>query len=125
MIFIPRCLALLFCWCSIMVFGQAPDTYYDTAENLADDALKTGLNEIINNHTEFTYTSPSTDVWDILKQTDRDPDNSENVILIYSGVSVNGAQEYNSGNGWTREHVWAKSRGDFGTARGPGTDVHA
>ena len=108
-----------------MVFGQAPDTYYDTAENLADDALKTALNEIINSHTEFTYTSPSTDVWDILKQTDRDPDNSENVILIYSGVSVNGAQEYNSGNGWTREHVWAKSRGDFGTARGPGTDVHA
>jgi endonuclease I len=37
---------------------------------------------------------------------------------------VNAAQEYNSGNGWTREHVWAKSRGDFGTALGPGTDLH-
>jgi endonuclease I len=64
-------------------------------------------------------------VWDVLKDTDRDPDNTDNVILIYSGVSVNAAQEYNSGNGWTREHVWAKSRGDFGTSTGPGTDVHA
>jgi endonuclease I len=125
MIFIPRYLTLLFCWFSIIVYGQAPDTYYDTAENLADEALKMALNEIIDNHTEFTYTSSSTDVWDILKETDRDPDNSENVVLIYSGVSVNGAQEYNSGNGWTREHVWAKSRGDFGITRGPGTDVHA
>ena len=25
---------------------------------------------------------------------------------------------------WNREHVWAKSHGDFGTATGPGTDVH-
>jgi len=125
MIFIPRYLTLLFCLLSIMVFGQAPDAYYNTAENLADEALKTALNEIIDNHTEFTYTSSNTDVWDILKETDRDPDNSENVILIYSGVSVNGAQEYNNRSGWTREHVWAKSRGDFGTSSGPGTDVHA
>ena len=26
--------------------------------------------------------------------------------------------------GWTREHVWAKSRGDLGTSRGAGTDIH-
>ena len=25
---------------------------------------------------------------------------------------------------WNREHVWAKSHGDFGTATGPGTDLH-
>jgi endonuclease I len=46
------------------------------------------------------------------------------VILIYSGESVNAAQEYNNANGWTREHVWAKSRGDFGTDKGAGTDCH-
>jgi endonuclease I len=125
MIFIPRYLTLLFCLFSIMIFGQAPDDYYDTAENLAGEALKTALNGIIDNHTTFTYTSSNTDVWDILKETDRDPNNADNVILIYSGISVNGAQEYNSANGWTREHIWAKSRGDFGTATGVGTDVHA
>lgn len=98
--------------------------YYATAFNSKDDVLKFNLNTIIKDHVEFTYTSSSTDVWDILKETDRDTNNAENVILIYSGRSVDAAQEYNSGNGWTREHVWAKSRGDFGTSNGPGTDVH-
>lgn len=86
--------------------------------------MKFRLHEIIKGHTEYTYTSSSTDVWDILKETDRDPGDSNNVILIYSNRSVNAAQEYNSGSGWSREHVWAKSRGDFGTSRGAGTDVH-
>jgi endonuclease I len=63
--------------------------------------------------------------WGILKETDRDPNNADNVILMYSGISVNAPQEYNNTNGWTREHIWAKSRGDFGTSTGIGTDVHA
>ena len=100
-------------------------TYYIPAYNKSDDSLKYELNQIIRNHTEFEYTSSSTDVWDILKETDRDTANSDNVILIYSGRSVNAAQEYNSGSGWSREHVWAKSRGDLDTDdEGPGTDVH-
>jgi endonuclease I len=86
--------------------------------------LKFELNQIIKNHTEFTYTSSSTDVWDILKHTDRDTANANNVILLYSGRSIDAAQEYNGGSGWNREHVWAKSRGDFGTSNGAGTDVH-
>jgi endonuclease I len=110
---------------SFISFAQIPVGYYATAENNADDDLKYALNQIIDNHTEFPYTDFATDTWDILKETDRDPNNSSNVILIYSGVSVDGQQEYNSGSGWTREHVWAKSRGDFGTELGPGTDVHA
>jgi endonuclease I len=109
----------------LLSFSQIPVDYYLTAENYADAALKYELNQIIDNHIEFSYTSSSTDVWDILKETDKDPNNPSNVILIYSGVSVNSNQEYNNGNGWTREHVWAKSRGDFGTSQGPGTDVHA
>jgi endonuclease I len=105
--------------------AQVPNGYYDSAKNLSDENLKYALNKIIDNHTEYTYTSAGTDVWDILKETDRDPNNAENVILIYSGISVNAAQEYNSANGWTREHIWAKSRGDFGISTGVGTDVHA
>jgi len=82
------------------------------------------LNSIIKGHTKFPYSSGGTDVWDILKETDKDPNNPANVILIYTGESVNGAQEYNNGNGWNREHVWAKSHGNFGTSPGPGTDIH-
>ena len=66
--------------CSILLQGQ---DYYKTAFNHADDALKFKLNQIIKNHTEFPYTSSSTDVWDILKDTDRDENDSDNVILIY------------------------------------------
>lgn len=106
-------------------FSQIPAGYYDSALGLTGDSLKTALHFIIDNHTTYPYTSTSTDVWDILKVTDRDTIDTNNVILLYSGWSVNGAQEYNSGSGWTREHVWAKSRGNFGTAAGPGTDVHA
>ena len=105
-------------------YAQIPSGYYDGTEGLSGDDLKSILNDIIDAHVEFPYTSNATDVWDILKETDRDPDNSENVILLYTGCSVNAAQEYNNGQGWNREHVWAKSHGDFGTAMGAGTDVH-
>ncbi len=98
--------------------------YYSSAFNRKADDLKSQLHILIKNHKEYPYTSTSTDVWDILKETDQDPANPQNVILLYSGRSVDAAQEYNGGEGWTREHVWAKSRGNFGTDAGPGTDVH-
>ena len=106
------------------VWAQAPAGYYDSASGQSGDALKLALNNIIKGHVQYPYTSTATDVWDILKESDRDPNNPSNVILIYTGWSVDAAQEYNTGAGWTREHVWAKSRGDFGTTAGPGTDCH-
>jgi endonuclease I len=109
---------------SLNLFSQIPEGYYMTAQGLSGESLKTALYNIIKGHTEYPYTSTNTDVWDILKQTDKDTINTANVILFYTGESVNAAQEYNNGNGWTREHIWAKSRGDFGTAMGPGTDAH-
>ena len=105
--------------------GQIPSGYYDSAIGYLGEPLKTQLNLIIKNHTEFPYTSSGTDVWDILKVTDRDTLNPNNVLLLYSGWSKDANLEYNSGNGWSREHVWAKSRGNFGTSSGAGTDVHA
>ncbi|MCG6189125.1 endonuclease [Maribellus maritimus] len=107
-----------------LVSAQIPSGYYDSANGLSGEQLKTALYDIIKNHTEYPYTSSSTDVWDILKETDRDTANPENVILFYTGWSINAAQEYNNGNGWSREHVWAKSHGDFGTTMGAGTDAH-
>jgi len=117
---------ILLCSFQIVV-AQIPDGYYDTAVNQGGADLKFKLNQIIDNHIEFPYTASETDVWDILKETDKDPNNPDNVILIYSGVSMDGDDRFNplNTNGWIREHVWAKSRGDFGTDIGPGTDVHA
>lgn len=105
-------------------FAQAPQGYYSSANGLTGEDLKTALHNIIKDHTEFPYTSSATDVWDILKETDKDTTNSENVMLLYSGWTLNAALEYDNGNGWSREHVWAKSHGDFGTTKGAGTDAH-
>jgi len=109
---------------SIITFAQIPAGYYDDTQGFGGEGLKTALYNIIKGHREYEYTTDTTDVWDILKETDRDPNNSANVICLYSGFSLDADLEYDGGDGWTREHVWAKSHGDFGTFMGPGTDVH-
>ena len=84
--------------------------------------------ELVANHTVvIPYTSSSTDVWDALKVLDVDPLAASNVTLFYSRLSVDAAQEYNSGNGWTREHVWPQSLGPFEASSNdpPATDLHA
>ena len=119
---------LLFFWFLFLGFtlaAQVPDGYYAPAAGLKGKALKTALYNIIKGQKTYPYTSSSeTDVWDILKETDRDTANPDNVILFYTGRSVNAAQEYNNRKGWSREHVWAKSRGNFGTNPPAGTDVN-
>src|SRR6056297_694357 len=109
---------------SPVLLAQVPDGYYADVEGLTDGELKAALHAVIDDHVEYPYSDGGTDTWDILKQADKDPENSENVILIYTGKSVNAEQEYNNGNGWNREHVWAKSHGDFGNEEGAGTDAH-
>ena len=119
-----KLILIVFLFLTSIVSAQIPDGYYDDADGLTGGDLKTALYNIIKGHVEFSYTSSSTDVWDILKETDKDPDNEDNVILFYTGWSVDAEQEYNGGSGWTREHVWSKSHGDFGTTQGAGTDAH-
>jgi len=109
---------------TIICYADIPDGYYDSTEGLQGEELKTALYNIIKNHTDYPYTSSGTDTWDILKEADRDPDDAENVILIYTGWSVNGAQEYNSGQGWSREHVWAKSHGFPNESQDAYRDAH-
>lgn len=96
------------------------DIYYKEAFGKEGEALKLALHEIIDGHKELTYAQ----VWDALKESDEDPNNSQNVLLFYSGKSR--SKNLNGGNigDWNREHTWAKSHGDFGTIKGPGTDIH-
>ncbi|MFZ4293687.1 endonuclease I family protein [Streptomyces cellulosae] len=94
--------------------------YYEGAEGKTGEALKSALNSIISDQTKLSYSA----VWDALKDTDEDPSNSGNVILLYSGVSRSKSANGGNTGDWNREHVWAKSHGDFGTSTGPGTDIH-
>ncbi len=97
---------------------------YSVTDGLFGDALKSTLHNMIKGHTRYPYSSSSTDVWNILTVADRDPNNPDNVILIYTGYSVNGPAEYDGGNGWNREHVWAKSHGFPNSSDTAYTDCH-
>jgi endonuclease I len=109
---------------AVLWAGAQPLPYYQDAYNESDQDLREALHDIIRVHSKLPYSSSSTDTWDVLKASDVDTANASNVLLIYAGVSVNGPQEYNNGNGWTREHVWPKSLGNFNTNAGVGTDCH-
>ncbi|MFJ5633653.1 endonuclease I family protein [Streptomyces goshikiensis] len=99
---------------------SAVDAYYTGTEGKTGAALKSALHNIIKNQSTVTYDG----VWNALKVTDQDPANPNNVILVYSGRSQSKNTNGGGANDWNREHVWAKSHGDFGTATGPGTDLH-
>ncbi len=101
------------------------DDYYAGTEGLEGEALKAKLNDIITEgHTPVTYS----EAYSALETTDEDPNTSGNIILFYKGISVpaqtDGQRLSGDGDIWNREHVWAKSHGDFGTATGPGSDLH-
>ncbi|MDO6657088.1 endonuclease [Anaerobacillus sp. 1_MG-2023] len=96
------------------------DTYYSSAVGKTGSALKSELHLIIDDHNELTYS----EVWDALRVTDEDPANPNNVLLLYSGRSQSKYENGGNVDDWNREHVWAKSHGDFGTSMGPGTDIH-
>ncbi|MFD7754246.1 endonuclease I family protein [Streptomyces sp. NPDC059757] len=96
------------------------DTYYQDALGKTGTQLKSALHSIISMQTKISYSQ----VWDALKNTDQDPANSSNVILLYTGRSEPKSDNGGAVGQWNREHVWAKSHGDFGTSTGPGTDIH-
>ncbi|MFI5756687.1 endonuclease I family protein [Streptomyces sp. NPDC051569] len=96
------------------------DTYYQGALGKTGPTLKAALHTIIKNQTKFTYAQ----AWDALKATDEDPANPSNVILLYTGTSRPKSSNGGNTGQWNREHVWAKSHGDFGESTGPGTDLH-
>ena len=78
--------------------------YYKSAEGLTGNALFLELRDIIN--TGFVGVSYG-DARYILDESDQDPNNPNNVILVYLGTSVSGA--WDNGITWNREHVWPQS----------------
>ena len=120
-----------------MVQPNIPSTYYQEANGLSAEELKEALYQIISNHLVFPYTSSATDTWDIIQQSDQDPTEHNNMILVYTGGSQDKGyrdgsgnySQYENGNGtqsnsWNREHVWPKSHGFPDEDDNAYTDVH-
>lgn len=92
-----------------------PADYYLTATGTGA-TLKAQLHNIISkdywngfmsttNHKVRSYD----DARFALQVTDLDPNNSSNLILIYTGISV--TKTWDAGSTWNREHQWPNARG--------------
>jgi endonuclease I len=93
--------------------------YYMGAGGLDGEALKAFLNELIDDHTFVSYG----DLRDILQITDEDPNNPNNIILFYTGLSI--PSTWDSGISWNREHVWARSHGGLEGSNSSGDDEYS
>lgn len=111
--------ALFFVFITGSVAAQPPAGYYDGTAGLTGSALRSALHNIIDNHTVIPYSSSSTfDARDAVDLLQEDPNNSNNVVLVYSGFSVPKSTWPN----YNREHVWPQS---LGVSSGPPrSDIH-
>ncbi len=104
----------------LFLAAQPPSGYYNAAEGKTGAELKTALYNIIKGHTTIIYDN----VDEALKVLEEDPNNSNNIILLYKQVS---SPKSNFGSGvdnWNREHLWPSSHGNFDTSPPEGTDLH-
>lgn len=118
---------------SVTIFSQ--QTYYnDVNLNLTGTTLKEELaTKIISTHTRFLFYDQ---IWDASKATDVNPNNNQEVVLIYGWENGTDADvtndrtrgiNNNSGNvgDWNREHVYSQSLGTPPLSdEGPGSDAH-
>jgi len=98
-----------------IVQSTQPQGYYDSLDGLSDLALRQAIQDIIadpNNVRAQTYA----DVINILKEADQNPENSNQVWLLYTeeGRAKLDLQTGSSNTGkWNREHTFPRSRGGF------------
>jgi endonuclease I/chitodextrinase len=131
---IKKLLSILFIVSFTFTFAQ--EAYYSDVDlSLWGITLKVELaTKITATHTNMLEYTPG--IWEACKATDINPNNSQEVLLIYGwedgsdGTIVNDRERGIDNNGggqgeWNREHVFARSLGnpnlDF---VGPGADAH-
>ncbi|MFA8434554.1 MAG: endonuclease [Marinifilaceae bacterium] len=109
------------------VDASYPADYYSAIENKAANQLRSILQTIVVNST--TQGQNYGDIWNILKEADENPENPNQVWLIYLEKGLDKSQQDGKASGevWNREHLWAQSLGGFkdGTSRSAdGKDVY-
>jgi len=110
---------------TITVDTQAADPYngyYNSVSGLSGSALKAGLHTLIKNTHTTEYNYDNLEVQ--MRIADEDPNNSNNVIELYTGWSVPKSSYGAATTDWNKEHTWSKSHGDFGDVAPAGTDLH-
>jgi len=97
-----------------------PTGYYNGTEGKNGEELKSALNDIISGHTVYSYFYSK----EIFKQSDADPATPGNIIEIYTGWSHPNDDYGNGVDQLNREHIWAKSHGNFEDVQPMDGDVH-
>lgn len=99
-----------------LVSSTAPAGYYSSLEGLSGAALKQGIQDIIANSAVVRAHSYG-DVINILKTADQNPENGNQVWLIYT-EQPRSKFDYQIGSSivgkWNREHIYSQSRGNYG-----------
>lgn len=105
----------------LAVFMNAQKTgYYNGTDGKVGDELKESLHNVIKGHTPYSYFSSKY----IFQLSDADPADATKVIQVYTGFSHDNSDYGSSGLTLNREHVWAKSHGDFTDWLPMYSDVH-
>ncbi|MFA8434691.1 MAG: endonuclease [Marinifilaceae bacterium] len=121
--------------------SNIPANYYLKAKGSKGEELKDKIAEIINeNFVSYPYEEPGrgdvdpatrrfvmgttpVDVYDIMDEADRDPNNPTQVYMIYKECTYDAAAKHIGRTGsqekWNREHVYPQSLGGFKNARAP------
>ncbi len=98
-----------------VVSSTAPAGYYDTLEGLSGAALKQAVQNIIANK-DVVHAHNYGDIIDILKKTDQNPKNSNEVWLMYVEKPHSKLEFQDTGisaGKWNREHIYPQSRGGY------------
>jgi len=109
-----------------ILFAQAPDNYYNSANGKTGDELRSALHEIIKGHTTISYNN----IWTAFWSTDN---KGNNVVWDMYSDGANYTYSYQNGNDqcgeytqegdcYNREHSWPESW--FGSQSTPRTDLH-
>ena len=113
--------------------------YYNSIDTThKGDALKNDLYNLIKNHTNYNYDRAEAAMAIVDRDWEKSPnldDTNPYMILLYADYNDTNCQTWDKSYGgfgstvageysWDKEHMWAKSNGNFGTSAGPGSDLH-
>ena len=107
-----------------VVTSTAPADYYSSLEGLSGAALKQALQNIIANPAVVRAHSYA-DVIEILKTADQNPENNNQVWLIYNETPRTKIDYQTTSSivgKWNREHIYCQSRGNYGDFYNFGAD---
>jgi hypothetical protein len=98
-----------------IVSSTQPNGYYNSLNGFADVALRQALQDIIANP-NVVRAQTYADVIDILKEADQNPENSNQVWLVYleqGRAKLDFQLTSNNTGTWNREHTFPRSRAGY------------